>query len=100
MVKKIHENWYLSNTKEYIGLILQGQTLQATINEFHLWVRVIKPVLSGNDNWKLISLLPLRKPVIVKEHILPRSIAKEEKLQELHQMGITAFAHSAFSSLV
>lgn len=32
--------------------ILQGQTLQTSTGEFHLWVRVIKPVLRGNAPWE------------------------------------------------
>ena len=43
--------------------ILQGQTLQTSVGEFCLHVRVIKPVLlRGNANWESVSLpFPLMK---------------------------------------
>lgn len=38
---------------------LQGQTLQTSIHEFCLKVRVIKPLFRRNDNWEQVSVLTL-----------------------------------------
>ena len=57
----------LSSIREYIGPdILQSQTLQACVDEFHLGVRVLKPLLRGNANWELLTLHPLQRLVTAK----------------------------------
>lgn len=37
--------------------VLRGQNLQTSIGDFHVQVRVIKPVLKGNANWEPVNLL-------------------------------------------
>lgn len=67
--------------------ILQGQTLQISVNDICLQVRVIKPELRGSASQEQVSLLPVPvKGGNVRQYKLPgMGVHKEigETIQEL-----------------
>ena len=59
-------DFYLSGIREHIGPdILQSQTLQACVGEFHLGVRVLKALLRGNANWELLTPQPPQRLLLL-----------------------------------
>lgn len=70
--------------------ILQSQTLQTFSSEFHLQVRIIKPVLRGNTNRELVILSPPGKSGDYQPVVCLRGIRKYEKIQELHPVDMYA----------
>lgn len=52
-----YEDFIPSTPENILGIdILQDQILQTSICEFSLQIRVTEPLLTGNANWKPVSL--------------------------------------------
>ena len=65
------------------SILLESQTLQISVNEVTLWVRVIKPELRGDTSWEPVSLM---KGGIVGQYELPGVAMPKEIVESIQEL--------------